>query len=93
MILYCYHFNKGVFLMALSYKRTIIQVPLQDVKLFEDYAQKYSLSVSGAIIFLAKKSLEQEETIKYLPKMLKIIEKEQTLNNSKSSHNSRKSKK
>lgn len=76
--------------MALSYKRTIIQIPLSDVQLFENYARKYSLSTSGAIVFLAKKSLEQEEVIKQLPKMLKIIEKEQATTNSKTTRKSKK---
>lgn len=63
--------------MAISYKRMNIQIPLQDIESFENYAKKYSLSVSGAIIFLAKKSLEQEEIIKQLPDMIKIIQEEQ----------------
>lgn len=62
--------------MALSYKRTIIQIPLEDVKVFESYAKKYSLSVSGAIIMLAKKAMEYEETVKYLPEMLTYLNKE-----------------
>ena len=69
--------------MSVSYKRTIIQIPLQDVKTFESYAKKYSLSLSGAIIMLAKKSLEQEEIIKQLPDMIKIIQTDQKLSSSK----------
>lgn len=71
--------------MAISYKRTIIQIPLKDVELFEEYAKNYGLSVSGAIVFLAKKSLEQEELIKHLPRMLNIVEEDQKMNKSKSS--------
>lgn len=58
--------------MATSYKRTIIQIPLKDVKLFEDYASFYGLSVSSAIISLAKKGLEQEQVIKYLPDIVSM---------------------
>lgn len=58
--------------MANSYKRTIIQIPLKDVKLFEDYAEYYSLSVSSAIISLAKKGLEQEQVIKYIPDIVNM---------------------
>lgn len=58
--------------MATSYKRTIIQIPLKDVKLFEDYASYYSLSVSSAIISLAKKGLEQEQVIKYIPDIVNM---------------------
>lgn len=58
--------------MATSYKRTIIQIPLKDVKLFEDYANFYGLSVSSAIISLAKKGLEQEQVIKYLPDIVSM---------------------
>lgn len=76
--------------MAISYKRTIIQLPLKDVKLFQDYADNYGLSLSGAIVFLAKKSLEQEEIIKHLPRMMKIVEEDQRQNNSKTNKNSSK---
>ena len=58
--------------MAISYKRTIIQVPLKDVSLFEDYANFYGLSVSSAIISLAKKGLEQEQVIKFLPEIVSM---------------------
>lgn len=78
--------------MAISYKRMNIQIPLQDVKTFENYAQKYSLSVSGTIIFLAKKQLEQEEVIKQLPDMIQIIQKEQK-NSSKTNKKASKTKK
>lgn len=58
--------------MAISYKRTLIQIPLNDVKLFEDYANYYGLSVSSAIISLAKKGLEQEQVIKYIPDIVNM---------------------
>ena len=58
--------------MATSYKRTIIQIPLKDVSLFEDYANYYGLSVSSAIISLAKKGLEQEQVIKYIPDIVNM---------------------
>ena len=71
--------------MAISYKRTLIQVPLKDVKVFEGYAKKYGMSFSGAIVFLAKKSLEQEKVMEKLPDMITIIQEEQRqrLNSSK----------
>jgi len=49
--------------MATSYKRAIIQVPLKDLKTFQDYADYYNLSFSSAIMLLAKKSLEAENFI------------------------------
>ena len=58
--------------MAISYKRTIIQVPLKDVNLFEEYASFYGLSFSSAIISLAKKGLEQEQVIKFLPDLVSM---------------------
>lgn len=63
--------------MATTYKRTIIQVPLQDVKLFEKYAKTYGLSVSSAIVMLAKKSIDYEEAIQSLPTMLNLIKEQQ----------------
>lgn len=63
--------------MATSYKRTIIQVPLQDVKLFEKYAKTYGLSVSAAIVMLAKKSIDYEQAIQSLPTMLNLIKEQQ----------------
>lgn len=65
--------------MTTDYKRTIIQVPLEDISLFEDYAKKYSLSLSSAIVMLAKKSIEYEETLKTLPSMIEVIKNEQAL--------------
>ena len=62
--------------MAISYKRTIIQVPLEDVDLFQEYANKYGLSFSSAIVMLAKKSMEYEQTLKLVPDMIKIIKPE-----------------
>lgn len=58
--------------MAISYKRTLIQIPLKDVKLFQDYAEYYGMSVSSAIIQLAKKGLEQEQVIKYFPDIVNM---------------------
>lgn len=58
--------------MAISYKRTLIQIPLKDVELFEDYASFYGLSFSSAIIQLAKKGLEQEQVIKYIPDIVNM---------------------
>ena len=58
--------------MAISYKRTLIQIPLKDVKLFQDYAEYYGMSVSSAIIQLAKKGLEQEQVIKYIPDIVNM---------------------
>ena len=58
--------------MAISYKRTIIQVPLKDVKVFQDYADYYGMSFSSAIIQLAKKGLEQEQVIKYIPDIVNM---------------------
>lgn len=65
--------------MTVDYKRTIIQVPLEDVTLFEAYAKKYGLSLSSAIVMLAKKSIEYEETLKTLPSMIEVIKNEQAL--------------
>lgn len=65
--------------MTNSYKRTIIQLPLEDVPLFEEYAKRYSLSLSSAIIMLAKKSIEYEEALKTLPSMIEVIKTEQAL--------------
>lgn len=63
--------------MATTYKRTIIQVPLQDVKLFEKYAKTYGLSFSAAIVMLAKKSIDYEQAIQSLPTMLNLIKEQQ----------------
>ena len=56
--------------MAISYKRTIIQVPLKDIDKFEEYADTYGLSFSSAIICLAKKGLEQESIIENVPQIM-----------------------
>ena len=66
-----------------EYKRTIIQVPLDILPLFNDYAQKYSLSLSSAIVMLAKKSIEQEEIMKSLPGLVQVMQKEHEMNSKK----------
>jgi len=71
--------------MAISYKRTLIQIPLKDVQLFEEYANYYNLSFSGAIVQLAKKGLEQEQVIKYIPDIVNMYHdyKDSSQNNKK----------
>ena len=62
--------------MSVNYKRTIIQVPLEDVPAFEEYSNRYGLSFSASIIMLAKKALENENMIALVPTMLNYLSTE-----------------
>lgn len=79
--------------MTTNYKRTIIQIPLEDVKSFEDYANKYGLSFSSSIVMLAKKAIEYEQTVALVPQILDAMKTEEALQRKETKKNAKKSKK